>query len=340
MRLSALSATQLGIDALSTAGVPIDAARIQTDVLVEAELRGRPSHGLLRLPLLISRISGGIANPRTAGRHSWIADGFLEVAGEQGLGPVVAVAALEAIAERARRTGIACAAISASNHLGMLAWYVEKIAQGGQLAIALTTTEALVHPWGGRQAMLGSNPIAIGVPAQPWPFVFDMATSTISMGEVHDHANRQSALEPGCAVDVNGDATTDPIAAMAGAISPFGGAKGYGLGLSVEALIGSLTAGALGSDVVGTLDEVHQSTKGDVFIVIQLPSSGSNHGLSDYLESVRSSPPQTPGIPVVVPGDRARERRAKSLENGITIPDDIWTALRLLPVAGHDLPPG
>jgi L-2-hydroxycarboxylate dehydrogenase (NAD+) len=323
-------ARQVGEAALVAAGVPAEAAGIQIDLLVEAELRGHSSHGLLRLPRIIDRIGNGVTDPVLSGEHSWPAEALLRVDGQQGLGPVVALRALEAISARARRTGVACATISAANHLGMLSWYVEKVARGGQVALGFTTSEALVHPWGGRQALVGSNPLAIGVPARPDPLVFDMATSTVSMGKIIDHANRDIPLEPGWAVDAEGEPTTDARAARAGAISPFGGAKGYGLGIALEALVGTLTGTSFGRDVVGTLDDVHKSTKGDVFVVVHPPDAGENQALSDYLAAVRTARARRADRPVLVPGDRARSRREAGIERGIEVPGEIWSAITRL----------
>lgn len=318
---------EVSVRALVRAGVPEANARIQVDLLLEAELRGRASHGLLRLPRVIERIRNGVANPTTNGRMQWRSNSLLQVDGEQGLGPVVGFAALEQLSERAKLNGVAVAAISNNNHLGMLALYAERVAEQGQVIIALTTSEALVHPWGGRSAMVGTNPIAIGVPASPKPFVLDMATGLISMGQVHDYANRGQPLEPGWALDAQGDPTLDAKAARDGAIAPFGGAKGYALGLSFEVLVAALTASALGTDVTGTLDSVNVCNKGDVFIVIEPASSGIADSVSAYLNAIRACAPAVPSRPVSVPGDRAHTQREKSLRTGVVIAPHIWQTI-------------
>ena len=327
MQMTACDANRLGIAVLAAAGVPEPAAVVQTDLLVEAELRGHASHGLLRIPRLVERIENGVLDPTTTGSGRWMAHALRIVDGEHGLGPVVALDAITEITKRARTTGLACAAIRSNNHLGMLAWYVEKIARDGRIGIAMTTSEALVHPWGGREALVGSNPIAVGVPALPEPFVFDMATSAVSMGKIIDHANRGAALEPGWAVDIEGTPTTDAAAARAGAIAPFGGPKGYGLGIAVELIVAALTGSALGRDVLGTLDSTNLSTKGDVFIVIDRPDAGTAAAISSYLDTVRASARQRNDVPVRVAGDRARERRDRSTTEGIRIPDELYETL-------------
>src|SRR6185436_8230226 len=153
----------------------------------------------------------------------------------------------------APQQGVVTVAVRNANHLGLLAPYVERCAEAGLIGIVLTTSEALVHPWGGAAAQVGTNPIAVAVPAEPAPFVFDMATGAVSMGKILDHRNRGVPLEPGWAIDGAGRPTLDAAAAAGGAIAPFGGAKGYGLGLAFELLVGAVTGSALGRAVSGTL---------------------------------------------------------------------------------------
>jgi L-2-hydroxycarboxylate dehydrogenase (NAD+) len=315
-------------EALERSGVPPANAEIQVDLWLDADLRGIGSHGLLRLPRIVQRIKRGLADPMTRGTLAWRGDSFLEVDGKMGLGPVVALAALDAITGRARETGVAIAAVSNAQHIGMLAWYAEHVASAGQVAIVLSTSEALVHPWGGRQALLGTNPIAIGVPTgEAEPFVMDTATSVVSMGEVHDRANRCLALEPGWALDARGEATTDAEAAKSGAIAPFGEAKGYALGLAFELLVSTLTGSALGRDVHGTLDAEHVCNKGDLFIVIDRARAV---GIAGYLDAIRHAAPAEGFDAVLIPGERGRVLRAKRRVEGVPIADSVWDQIQAL----------
>ena len=314
-------------------GVPADHARTQAGLFIEAEMRAIPSHGLLRLRRVIERIHAGLALPTTKGKQEWTARSFLAVDGERGLGPVIAMAALDTIIPRAREDGIAIAAIRNTNHLGALAYYAEHVASLGLTCIALTISEALVHPYGGRRAMIGTNPIAIGVPADPTPMVLDMATGLVSMGKIHDHANRGAPIPLGWALDEKGDPTTDASAAKKGAIAPFGGAKGYALGLAFEVLVASLAASAIGTNVKGTLDSVNVSNKGDLFIVIAPPHADAARELvSGYLEEIRAAAPADPEHPVLTPGDRANKVRAQSEKRGVYIDDGLWADLQKLAV--------
>lgn len=312
---------------LARAGVPPEHAQTQLELLLEAELRGVPSHGLLRLGRIVERIHNGVTDPNARGRHTWRSEGFLAVDGQRGLGPVVAVAALDAVAERVRKTGIAIAAICNSNHVGMLGWYVERMAAQGMIGLALSTSEALVHPWGARRAMLGTNPVAIAVPTGSGePFMMDIATSIVSMGEIHDYANRGVALPQGWALDAEGHATVSAEAAKSGAIAPFGQAKGYALGLAFELMVASLTGSALGRDVVGTLDSEQICSKGDIFIVIE----GQHRDLTAYLNAIRALEPADGFDKVLIPGERGRECKRERLQRGLPIPDQVWQGLLAL----------
>jgi len=317
-------------------GVPEPHARTQAGLFLEAEMRAIPSHGLLRLRRVVERIHAGLSVADTKGDQQWTARSFLSVDGQRGLGPVIAMAALDTIVPRAKEDGIAIAAIRNTNHLGALAFYAEHVASLGLTCIALTISEALVHPWGGRKAMIGTNPIAIGVPSDPTPMVLDMATGLVSMGKIHDHANRGAPIPLGWALDEKGDPTTDASAAKKGAIAPFGGPKGYALGIAFEVLVASLAASAIGTNVKGTLDSVNVSNKGDIFIVIAPPHADAAKALvTDYLNEIRAAAPSDPDHPVLAPGDRAHAVRSQSIKRGMFIDDGLWADLLKLAAEAH-----
>ncbi|MHA6296846.1 Ldh family oxidoreductase [Devosia sp. CAU 1758] len=326
MKVSATEAEELTTALLTTAGAPTAHARLQAKSLVGAELRGHPSHGLQRLPRILDRIERGLADPAARGQLNWRKPGVLHVDGTRGLGPVVAFSTIDALLERVDDTGIALACVGNSNHLGMLALYVEAVAGAGRICIALSTSEALVHPFAGTRAMVGTNPIAIGIPAGEEPFVLDLATSLVSMGKVHDHALRGAPLPEGWALDAEGQPTTDAERAKRGSIAPFGDAKGYGLGLALEVLVASLVGSAFAPDVHGTLDAEHVANKGDVFIVID-PANAQTARIAAYLDAVRASPAADADRPVRVPGDGARRRRLAALGHGFTVNDTLWRSL-------------
>lgn len=321
---------RLILDVLLALGADEEKAVVQADWLLEADLRGHPSHGLHRLSVIAERIRVGLTDPRAEPSNQWPGESALVVDGLRGMGPYVGMRTIELLLPRARSAGVAVGAVHNANHLGLLAPYVEYCAEQGMIGIALTTSEALVHPWGGRIAQIGTNPIAVAVPAEPDPFVFDMATGLVSMGKILDHGHRDAPLEPGWAVDSDGEPTLNPHAAANGAIAPFGGAKGYGLGLAIELLVAALTGSAFGSEVKGTLDAISICSKGDLFICLSPDVFGGDRSLgavSCYLDAVRASPPQAGFDAVRVPGDRARAERGRRLRHGVPIADAVWSSL-------------
>jgi LDH2 family malate/lactate/ureidoglycolate dehydrogenase len=259
---------------------------------------------------------------------------------EHGFGHAMADRAMQMAVARARLTGIAAITVRNNNHIGMIGYYAEAAARVGVVGIVMTTSEALVTPYGGADAMVGTNPIAVGFPAVPEPFVLDMSTSATAMGKIIDRAQRDEPIPEGWAVGPDGRATTDARAAMLGAIVPFGGAKGSGLGLAVELLAGALVGAATGRGVLGTLDAQHPATKGDLFVAIDPGSLSGSGDLEEragaYLDDVRRSRPSDPASPPRIPGDRSRACRAERLASGIPLSVEAWVAalaLRNLPIA-------
>lgn len=315
---------------LQKAGAPAHNAEVQAWWLVDADLTGRSSHGIRRLPLLVERIHRGLAVPWAEGELVWRRPTALMIDGQRGFGPVIGRRAILEGVEAARREGVVVASVRNANHLGVLSPYVEYVAEAGQIGVVLTTSEALVHPWGGRAAMVGTNPIAVGVPARPHPLVLDMATSAVSMGKILHHLEVGKPLSPGWAVDGDGNPTVEAGAAVGGALSPFGGAKGYALGIALEVLVGSVTGTSLGTALRGTLDAVDVCNKGDVFVCIEpsvLHGLDYSNEVSLYLDEVRHAP-LAPGFDAIsVPGDRMRQARENGRRRGIEVADVTWQAV-------------
>jgi LDH2 family malate/lactate/ureidoglycolate dehydrogenase len=322
-------------------GAPSKCADLQACVLIEGELKGHPSHGLQRLPRILTRIERDLIDPATEGNAHWRSPSFLEVDGLKGLGPVVAISALERIAEQAHKTGIAVAGIRNSNHLGMLAYYVERFAEKGLIGLAMSSSEALVHPYRGTRALLGTNPLAIAVPTAGRPLVVDLATAIVSMGKIHHHAANGLPIPEGWARDANGRPTTNAAAAIRGSIAPFGEAKGYALGMALELMVASIARSAIAPDVRGTLDADAICNKGDVLIAIDVGEQPELLAcFSAYLDSVRSSRPSDSGMRVTVPGDGASARREGALSDGIEISARLWDELNALSHSSKSLVKG
>ena len=319
---------------LSELGASERESSIQADVLTEADLRGHHSHGLQRLPVLAERIKKQLIRVSVDPDYTWTADSVLSVDGKSGLGPYVAETAHERAIPALQQKGIVAVAIRNSSHIGMIGYYCERRAREGFVCIAMTESEALVHPHGGTKALVGTNPIAIGIPSEPSPFVFDMATSTSAIGKIYASKHRGENIPLGWAIDAEGNPTTNPEAALKGSLTPLAGPKGYGLGISIGILSGLLTGAEIGRAVLGTLDTEFRCTKGDLFLLLNPAVFPGGPGLAAhvgaYLDEIRSSPPQQNCEQVIVPGDRARKVREERMRFGIPLPKEVWLAAERL----------
>jgi L-2-hydroxycarboxylate dehydrogenase (NAD+) len=322
------------VDVLARLGASHRESMIQADLLTEADLRGHHSHGLQRLPVLAARIKNRLIRVNVKPEYTWTADSVLSVDGKDGLGTFVAESALNFARSVLGQKGIVAVAIRNSSHLGMLGYYCEKQAREGFICIAMTVSEALVHPHGGTEALVGTNPIAFGIPGDPAPFVFDMATSTSAIGKILASKHRGESIPHGWAVDAEGNSTTDPDEALKGALTPAAGAKGYGLGIVIGILAGLLPGGEIGRLVLGTLDTEHRCTKGDFFLLLNPgafvggPTLASR--VTSYLDELRHSRPRKGCESVIVPGDRSRQLREERMRSGIPLPKEVWRAAERL----------
>ena len=248
--------------------------------------------------------------------------------GDQALGPYAAtVATYEAMA-RARGGGVAAVGFYNCGHIGLAGYYVELAAREDLIGLLFAKSEASVHPYGGFEPIIGTNPVCVGIPTEGDPLLLDMATSGTSLGKLREAAAAGRRLPDGYAMAPDGTPTNDPEVAQEGALSPFGGAKGYGLALAVELLGGILTgAGA------GPMREAGEWRKlWGALVVVLDPSTFSKvpelkRAVSAYLAEVKGSR-LAPGFEeILIPGERSYRRRREQLEKGVYVADGVWNSV-------------
>lgn len=314
-------------------GISTADAELVADVLVDADARGKHSHGLLRLPRFVRGIEHGNVDP----------DGAITVVRERGatatldggsrLGPVVATEAIAEATARADEYGVGVVGVNNSNHLGMLGYYTDQARAEGYVAVGTTNTEPAMPPFGGAESVLGTNPLAIGIPTDP-PFNLDMSTSSISRGEVFELKEQGGTLPEGVALDADGEPTTDPAAALEGVILPFGGAKGSGLAIAIEILAGGLVGASMGTDVSGTYHTEDPCTKGDLFVVVDPGALGGEsftERATAFVRSLKATTPASGFEEVRLPGEASAARTGATT---VAVDDDLWAEVRRL--AGTD----
>ena len=223
---------------------------------VKAELRGVDSHGLVRLPVYAQRIQSRVVNARPKVRVVSTTGAAALVDGDNGLGPVVGAHAMDVALDLARQHGTGFVGVRRSNHFGPAAYYVEKAIAAQCIGVAISNAPPNMAPFGGRTRFLGTNPLAIGIPAgRESPLIFDASTSVVARGKIIVAAQTGKAIPEGWALDPEGHPTTDARLALAGAVLPFGGPKGSALSFIIDIACGVMTGAAFASHL-NTLEDL------------------------------------------------------------------------------------
>jgi len=295
-------------DVFTSIGVPADTTEAVVDNLAFAEARGVRSHGFIRVPIYVERIIGGGIDAQARPSISRDEGALVILDAAHGPGAATGVVATNLVIERAKSYGIGCALVRDANHFGAAAYYTESMADAGCFGIAACNTDkAMCAPFGG-SPVLGTNPlsIAVPVPAARRPQL-DMATSEVSLGKVLLAAQAHRDIPLGWAVDTAGAPTTSAHAALAGALLPSGGPKGFGLAFMIDALVA--LAGATTSPRAGEMyGERSQSQElGLAFIAIRgdagVEPSTYERAIDDLVNDVHASGPGPTGVPALVPGE-------------------------------------
>ena len=225
-------------------------ARLLADSLVAADLSAVHSHGVLRVPEYVAKLTHGGVNSRGRPHVAQDAGACLVVDGGNSMGQIGAHFAMAQAIARAETTGIAAVAIRGSNHCGALAYYVQQAIARDMIGIATTNALPTMAPWGGAERLLGINPLGIGIPAgEEYPIIYDAAFSASAHGKLRVYEQKGLPLPAGWALDRAGRPTTDPRAAMDGLLLPIGGFKGAGLALTMGILSTMLSGASYGAEL-------------------------------------------------------------------------------------------
>ncbi|MCL5027109.1 MAG: Ldh family oxidoreductase [Chloroflexi bacterium] len=230
---------------LEKAGVPPADAMVVTDSLVDADLRGTHSHGVIQLPGYLQRLAAGGTNPAPALKVVCETPAMAIVDGDGGMGQVVSHFAMQVAIRKGKETGVGVAAVRNSEHFGACAyWSLMAVAQD-MIGICSTNGVSCMPPYGGITGTIGNNPIAIAAPAgREYPLVIDVATSVVAQGKMRVAAAKGEKIPLDWAITLDGDPTDDPVEGLKGLVLPFGGYKGFGLALAFEVLT-AILPGAL-----------------------------------------------------------------------------------------------
>lgn len=324
MRLSIDEATQLGVRVLTRHGFGAEHARIVADHLVESALCGHEFSSLPRLIAIVDEMRG--RQSPTAIRVAREDGCFAHIDGGDHVAYVVSLLAVDKAIEICRRTGVAVVTANNTWFSGRCAYYVERAAREGFVAMHTTNTTARVAPFGGTQRLMGTNPFAIAFPSVDDPLIVDIGTSAITWGDVVLMRTKGEPLPAGVAVDPFGQPTFDPAAALEGAFLAWGGQRGSGLSLAIQ-LLGVLA----GSQVV-----IEQTGNFGLFFVLIDPERIAPGGrfkrdVSSMRRTIESNRPLSGTERVRVPGDTSQQRRKRSLEAGsIALDEKVYARIQAL----------
>lgn len=330
------TARRVAADILVARGVPQAAAATVARNLVAADLRGIDTHGLFCLTEYANSVADRRINPtpdiQISRRMPWA----IAVDGDNGLGPLVAETAVDALLDTADEFGIAVATVKRSNHYGAAAVYIARAAERGMIALASANAIAMTAPTGAKARFFGTNPLAAVVPAGKYaPFVLDMATSDGALRKVRKALAEGRDIPVGWANDKDGNPTTDPAAAIDGMLLPFGGAKGSGIAFLLDILTGGLNGGLFSIDVRNNFtNHDRPSGNGHFFLALKISAFLDEDDFAARMEAELDrlhALPTLPGVDRVrYPGERIAAIEADRTAGGIPYAKGIIDSLAAL----------
>ena len=337
-RIPARAITSLIHDGFVAAGLKeADAARM-AELMTEADLTGADGHGVFRLPQYTRRLKAGGFNAHANIKVTRTAPATAMVDGDNGMGHLVMSRAAEEATAMAREAGIAWVGVRRSNHAGTAGLYAEMPAHHGMIGLYAAVASANhMGVWGGSELLLGTNPLAIGIPAgDEGPFVIDLATSIVSYGTVKKYAMRGLTMPEGWFVNAKtGEPITDPKRSHEGVLLPVGGYKGSALAIMLGILAGVLNGAAFGRDVVDfNADDSSESNTGQFMVAIDVARfiglDAFKAEVDRQLTELRGSE-RLPGVDEIrLPGDRRRQCREERKRDGVPLAETLIAQLDTL----------
>ncbi|MFC2144740.1 Ldh family oxidoreductase [Actinomycetota bacterium] len=324
-------------------GVPASDAETVADILIEADLRGVSSHGLIRLSTYYgSRLKKGYMDPTTPTKVLNETDTTISFDGGNGLGQVNGYRAMDACIKKAEKANIAVATVNRSNHYGIAAYYAMMALDSDMIGISMTNSQPLAAPTYGSTAVLGTNPIAVAAPSyKKYPYVLDMATSVVPIGKVKVFEKKGEKIPMGWGIDDDGIVTDDPKKVQSGgpgAVLPLGSTdilrsyKGYGLALLVDILCGALSGSATLTDV-GFPHEPREADVGHFFMAIKIDAFRPVLDFKkqiDYMVGLLKDSPKAKGQDrIYIAGEKEYLAAEENKARGVPLLDKIVEELKV-----------
>lgn len=317
------------VRALTTVKVPEEGARDVAESMVFAHLRGFDTHGLPCLPGYVECLLENRINPQGTlkfeQRTPW--SGTLDA--DNSLGGISATRAMKEALRMAAEIGIGGVTVKRSNHFGPAGAYARLALPHDCIAIVTSNASAATAPFGAAEPYLGTNPLAVAVPAgKEADYLLDMATSEGSRKKIRKALAEGLPIPTGWAIDRQGKPTVDPAEALAGVMLPFGGPKGSALALLIDLFSGVLSGSFFGRDVYSIYaNQQRECGTGHFFLVMKIasfmPVAEFKSRMDHQLATIRTLKPATGFTAVSYPGERASRLAKERAEKGIPIDEPV-----------------
>jgi LDH2 family malate/lactate/ureidoglycolate dehydrogenase len=321
--------------AYATAGMPQDDAHLAADTLVQADLWGHQSHGVMRLPWYVARLRSGVAKPVAKPEYVVDAGAIGVIDGHDGMGQVLTMQATRDVIRRAKAHGIGAVALRNSNHFGTAMYYTLAAPREGCIMFLSTNASPAMAPWGSREKLVGNNPWSWAAPAGRFaPMVLDIANTAVARGKIYLARQRGTEIPPGWAINAEGEPTTDPVEALSGIIQPMAGHKGYAISVLMDVLSGVLTGSGVGPDVAGPYQAEKRSAAGHLLIALNVevfqPLPAFNARMEAMIERLHAAKLAKGAEQIFYPGEIEAANNARFREEGLTLPADTLVDLAKL----------
>ncbi|MUN35129.1 Ldh family oxidoreductase [Actinomadura litoris] len=316
----------------AASGVPLEDAALVADSLVQADLWGHQSHGVLRVGWYVDRIRSGVMRPETKIETVSDLGAVMTLDGHDGVGQVITAHAARAAVERAGRHGVGVVAVRNSNHFGTAAYFTRMAPPRGQIGILTTNSSPAMAPWDGRGKLVGSNPWSIAAPLDgDRQMVLDIANTAVARGKIYLARNRGTRIPDGWAVAADGTPTRDPEAALLGTVLPMAGHKGYGISVMMDVLSGVLSGSGFGSLVNGPYQSEHPGRSGHLFMALDIAAFGPPGEFEERIKALVTelkSGSREGAEEVRYPGELEALAEERNLAEGLLLPERTLTDLR------------
>jgi LDH2 family malate/lactate/ureidoglycolate dehydrogenase len=316
---------------LTRHGLAPDHVEAVTRTVVAGERDGCASHGVYRLLVCVNTIRTGKVVLDAVPEVQDVAPALTRVDARGGFAQLAFEAGLPVLVEKTKRLGIAALGINCCVHFAALWPEIEAVTAHGLVALAFTPSHAWVAPAGGTRPLFGTHPVAFGWPRPgPHPFVFDFATSAVARGEIELHRRAGKPIPEGWGIDGAGRPTTDPAAAMAGAMLTFGGHKGSALSAMVELIAGPLIGDLTSAESMTLDDGAGSSPIGGELVLAIDPAGFLGAAAAEHLARAEALFEGMTEQGARLPSQRRFEARERSVAEGVRIPRALYEDLRKL----------